>query len=509
MKYLQQRRRLLPTLTAGVMMLGVGGLTLLAMTQPAKADAINNTDFVMTIDTTKPGVSNTDQFTIPVTGGGYNYTVDCNNDGIPDAVGVTSSHTCTYSDEGRHTIRIGGTFPQIYVNNAGDRLKIMSVDQWGTGAWRSMDSAFRGAENMDVKATDVPNLTNVTSLQGMFDTAHSLKGEGANWQWNTSNVTTTANMFHGAGQFNQNIGAWNMGNVTSAGHMFAYAGAFNNGGSSSIASWNTAKLEYADSMFEWADSFNQPIGLWNMTKAHAMVRMLANARAFNQSLAGWQLTSLQDVTGNPYAGGANMLDNTALSVQNYDATLTAWNNAVLKSPVTLGAAGLKYCTAEAAHAALQKAVADGGHGWTINGDAKQCPTYALTFDTGSGSPVPSQTVAYTAKAVRPADPTRAGYTFAGWYADPTYLMQWDFNVHTMPNSNFTLYAKWNAVPTAPGNPGAPNQPGQPSQPGQPGASQGRAGSQLADTGTSLLVAIGAGVAAIISGAVLLMRKKRS
>lgn len=85
-------------------------------------------------------------------------------------------------------------------------------------------------------------------------------------------------------------------------------------------------------------------------------------------------------------------------------------------------------------------------------------------------------------------------------------MQWDFNVHTMPNSNFTLYAKWNAVPTAPGNPGAPNQP---SQPGQPGASQGQSGSQLADTGTSLLVAIGAGVAAVVGGAVLMMRKKRS
>lgn len=249
-----------------------------------------------------------------------------------------------------------------------------------------------------------------------------------------------------------------------------------------------------------------------MTKAHSMVRMLADARAFDQSLAGWRLTSLQDVTGNPYAGGANMLDNTALSVQNYDATLIAWNNATLKSPVTLGAAGLKYCTAEAAHTALQKAVANGGHGWTINGDTKQCPTYMLTFNTGSGSSVLSQTVAYTAKVVRPADPTRAGYTFAGWYADSGYLMQWDFNVHTMPNSNFTLYAKWNAVPTAPGNPGTPTQPAQPSQSGQSGqsiSSQSQAGSQLADTGMSLLIAIGAGVAAVVGGVVLLVRKKRS
>ena len=91
-------------------------------------------------------------------------------------------------------------------------------------------------------------------------------------------------------------------------------------------------------------------------------------------------------------------------------------------------------------------------------------------------------------------------------------MQWDFNAHTMPNSNLTLYAKWNAVPTAPGNPGTPTQPAQPSQSGQSGqssSSQSQAGSQLADTGMSLLIAIGAGVVAVVGGVVLLVRKKRS
>ena len=45
----------------------------------AAADAINDTDFVFTVDTRKPGSSDT-RFVIPTRGNGYNYTIDCNND---------------------------------------------------------------------------------------------------------------------------------------------------------------------------------------------------------------------------------------------------------------------------------------------------------------------------------------------------------------------------------------------------------------------------------------------
>lgn len=42
---------------------------------------------------------------------------------------------------------------------------------------------------------------------------------------------------------------------------------------------------------------------------------------------------------------------------------------------------------------------------------------------------------------KPADPTRPGYTFAGWYIDQNYTAAYDFTA-TKVFSSFTLYAKW-------------------------------------------------------------------
>jgi len=55
-------------------------------------------DYMITVKTDNPGVSNNNEFTIPITrtsGNGYN--VDCNNDGIDEATGITgnSDYTCT------------------------------------------------------------------------------------------------------------------------------------------------------------------------------------------------------------------------------------------------------------------------------------------------------------------------------------------------------------------------------------------------------------------------------
>lgn len=78
----------------------------------AAADVINNTDFVFTVDTRKPGSPNT-QFVIPTSGSGYNYTVDCNNDGVTEVSGQTASYACNYATPGVYTIRIGGAFPWL------------------------------------------------------------------------------------------------------------------------------------------------------------------------------------------------------------------------------------------------------------------------------------------------------------------------------------------------------------------------------------------------------------
>jgi lipoprotein len=107
--------------------------------------------------------------------------------------------------------------------------------------------------------------------------------------------------------------------------MFNGASAFNNGVSDSIANWNTSNLVIANDMFRKAVSFNQPIGSCDMKKVQFLVRFLSGATSFNQSLASWRLDSLVILPGKPLSGVAAALDHTAISRQNYDAMLIAWN----------------------------------------------------------------------------------------------------------------------------------------------------------------------------------------
>jgi uncharacterized repeat protein (TIGR02543 family) len=64
--------------------------------------------------------------------------------------------------------------------------------------------------------------------------------------------------------------------------------------------------------------------------------------------------------------------------------------------------------------------------WTIN-------QYTITFDTDGGSGIDPITADYGTEVTAPAEPTKTGYTFAGWDNDiPT----------TMPAENVTITAKW-------------------------------------------------------------------
>ena len=67
-------------------------------------------------------------------------------------------------------------------------------------------------------------------------------------------------------------------------------------------------------------------------------------------------------------------------------------------------------------------------------------TYAVIFDSNDGSPVNSQSVTSGNAAIRPADPTRTGYLFRGWYTDGELTDDYDFSDPV--TSNITLYAKW-------------------------------------------------------------------
>ncbi len=69
--------------------------------------------------------------------------------------------------------------------------------------------------------------------------------------------------------------------------------------------------------------------------------------------------------------------------------------------------------------------------------------YTVTFNTNGGSAIDNLIVESGKKATKPADPTKEGFTFDGWYSDEALATA--FNFDTAITANTTLYAKWTAA----------------------------------------------------------------
>ena len=75
----------------------------------------------------------------------------------------------------------------------------------------------------------------------------------------------------------------------------------------------------------------------------------------------------------------------------------------------------------------------------------------VSFNAGEGSKVDFQTTAANGSVAKPADPTREGYTFAGWYTDEACTEAYDFSAAVA--ADMTLYAKWTKNAVTPGGNG--------------------------------------------------------
>lgn len=71
-------------------------------------------------------------------------------------------------------------------------------------------------------------------------------------------------------------------------------------------------------------------------------------------------------------------------------------------------------------------------------------TYTVAFESNGGTAVDTAKVEVKAQVIKPADPTKSGYVFAGWYTDTELTASYDFNEPV--TKNLDLYAKWTEVP---------------------------------------------------------------
>ncbi len=242
-------------------------------------------EFVTTWKTDNPGASANNQVSIFTNGGGYNYTIDW-GDATSDT-GVTGNITHTYAAPGTYTVKISGSFPKIMFGNGGDCQKILSVDQWGTSQWQYLQNAFNGCSNMVLKAGDIPDLSQVTSLGYMF--FQSQVNSNLN-DWDISSITSTLNMF-GETPFNQDLSGWDTSSITDMRYMFGNASDFNG----DVSNWNTGSAVQMEGVFA-GSAFNKPLDDWDTSSATSMRYMFAVNNAFNQPLAAWDTSQVIDMS---------------------------------------------------------------------------------------------------------------------------------------------------------------------------------------------------------------------
>ncbi|WP_299840248.1 BspA family leucine-rich repeat surface protein [uncultured Tenacibaculum sp.] len=245
--------------------------------------------FITTWETTTTNES----ITIPTNSlEAYNYSVDWGDGTI--TTNETGNATHNYVVPGIHTIKISGTFPQIYFLNSGDKDKILTIEQWGDNPWISFLGAFWGCTKLNITnpAAGNPNLTNVTSMSSAFRGATLFNGDVSGWD--VSNITNMNSMFSTNDVFNQDLSSWDVSKVTQMGSMFLNTKAFNG----NISSWNVEQVLSFESMFNGAEVFNQDLENWNPKSATNMVRMFKEAEVFNGKVTNWDVgnvTSMEEM----------------------------------------------------------------------------------------------------------------------------------------------------------------------------------------------------------------------
>jgi surface protein len=236
-----------------------------------------------------------------------------------DECGYLYRHT--YATSGQYTITISGTL---------------------TGFGQEIDQNF--FENPPVPLLGAEYLTAVTSFGDLGIESLSLAFFGSNNLIDVpavlpATVTDLSGLFASASSFNDDISAWNTANVTSMALMFAdLIGLFSDSTDStepssafnqSLSSWVTSSVTDMSGMFAGASSFDQSLSSWVTSSVTDMSGMFADASGFNQSLSSWNVSLVTSME--------NMLDNSALSTANYDATLDGWVSRPVQIGVELGA----------------------------------------------------------------------------------------------------------------------------------------------------------------------------
>jgi len=237
------------------------------------------------------------KITLPLDKSGtYDFEIHWGDGAHDKVIGYDHSRIShTYADgEEVHTITIYGTvegFGFDYSPGAGV-ADILDVLQWGDVKLHNNGAQFAHCTKLKgFSAKDVPDLSDVTNMCGMFGKAISFNQDIS--KWDVSSVTNMEQMFCYAIVFNQNISNWDVSNVTTMAGMFRGAASFNQ----DISKWDVSGVTNMRDMFHEDTSFNQALSNWDVSSVTNMNRMFYMATCFNQEISKWDVGNVTDMDG--------------------------------------------------------------------------------------------------------------------------------------------------------------------------------------------------------------------
>jgi len=300
------------------------------------------------------------------------------------SVNSYANRSHTYTSSGTYNIVIDGTITGFAFNSGGDRLKLRSINRWGSlrGYNNSNSGMFFGCSNLVLTGvTGVMNTSGITSFDKMFMSCPSITTVPNMGNWDTSSVTATTWMFINSSGFNENISGWTTSSVTNMKWMFNNAVSFNQ----PLDSWDVSNVTNMYGMFAGAVSFDQPLNSWVTSAVTDMYDLFQNNTSFNQDLSSWDVSNVismnymffsaitfnQDLSSwdvSNVTGMTGMLSNTNLDTTNYDNTIVGWDSLPsLQNGVTFGVNGLTYTSAGAGGTARSNIISN--YSWNFVGDS--------------------------------------------------------------------------------------------------------------------------------------------
>jgi len=214
--------------------------------------------------------------TFPLQSGNYDYTIDWGDGTVEEKTDADAQHV--YDAAGLYTVTITGTCEGFgFVSPMDDNHEnFVDVLQWGNVVLHNYGQQFAFCDNLaGFSAQDIPDLSGVTYMLGMFHGSESFNGDIS--RWDVSGVENMTAMFMSASSFDQDISGWVVSSVTNMTAMFYGADAFNQ----DIGGWDTSHVTDMNAMFYLAEDFDQDLSLWNVAAVTDMAHMFQFAASYH------------------------------------------------------------------------------------------------------------------------------------------------------------------------------------------------------------------------------------